>query len=69
MKHEVLRAENVDIQPESDTDTYWEQKLPIDYVEIIRRSINGVKWDTKKELYHILCEGFLINFGEEVNLL
>lgn len=39
--------------------------MPNDYKEIITRSKDTVKWTTKKELYFILREGFLINNGEE----
>ncbi|XP_076935894.1 putative F-box protein PP2-B12 isoform X2 [Bidens hawaiensis] len=65
VEHEVLTNDEVDMQPIPDTETYWEQKLPIDYEEIIKLSKDGVQWKTKKELYHILSEGFLINSGEE----
>ncbi|KAI7752516.1 hypothetical protein M8C21_015867 [Ambrosia artemisiifolia] len=65
VEHEVLTDDQVDIQPLSDTETYWEQKLPIDYKEIIKLSKDSVQWRTMKELYNILCEGLLINGGKE----
>ncbi|CAI9304399.1 unnamed protein product [Lactuca saligna] len=47
-------------------DTYWEQKLPCDYKDIIRLAKDShVQWTTKKELYSILCKGILINNGDE----
>ncbi|KAD4178565.1 hypothetical protein E3N88_27156 [Mikania micrantha] len=63
VEDEVLRVEDVDMKPESDTEENWKQKLPIDYEEIVRW--HSVQWRTMKELYYILCEGFLINDGKE----
>ncbi|KAI3690338.1 hypothetical protein L2E82_48329 [Cichorium intybus] len=62
---EVLEDEEVDLQTMSDSDTYWEQKLPKDWKEIIKWSKENLQWSTKKELYSILCKGFPINDGEE----
>ncbi|KAL4565078.1 hypothetical protein LXL04_029161 [Taraxacum kok-saghyz] len=56
-----LEDGEVDIQE----DTYWEQKLPSDYGEIIKWSNDSFQWRTKKELYSILCEGFPIKNGEQ----
>ncbi|KAJ0944853.1 putative protein kinase RLK-Pelle-CrRLK1L-1 family [Helianthus annuus] len=67
VEHEVLRDENVDMRSISDSETYWEQKLPTDYEDIIKWSKDGVQWRTKKELYYILHKGLLIKDGEEVN--
>ncbi|CAH1427409.1 unnamed protein product [Lactuca virosa] len=54
VQHELLlENEEVDLQ----TDTYWEQKLPSDYEDIIKKSKNCVEWTTKKELYSILRKG------------
>ncbi|KAM0070254.1 putative phloem protein [Helianthus debilis subsp. tardiflorus] len=62
--HKVLE-DKVDMQPIPDADdTCWEKKLPKDYQDIIKWSTDGIRWTTKKELYYILCEGFLINNGE-----
>ncbi|XP_042758547.1 receptor-like protein kinase FERONIA isoform X2 [Lactuca sativa] len=60
VEHQLLENEEVDM-PE----TYWEQKLPSDYEDIIKWSKYNVQQATKKELYSILCQGFLINNGEE----
>ncbi|KAK1418151.1 hypothetical protein QVD17_27290 [Tagetes erecta] len=63
---EVLDDKNVDMQPISDVDLDWEQRLPNDYEEIVNWSEDGVRWTTKKELYYLLCKGFQINnFNEE----
>ncbi|KAI3690235.1 hypothetical protein L2E82_48212 [Cichorium intybus] len=63
VEDEVLEDAKVDTQPISDTD--WEQKLPIDWEEIIKWSKDSLQWTTKKELYSILLKGFLIKDGEE----
>ncbi|KAL7587440.1 hypothetical protein Lser_V15G40498 [Lactuca serriola] len=65
VEHEVLNDENMDMQSRSHSDTYWEQKLPKDCEEIIMWSKDRVSWTTKKELYSILCKGFLINDAKE----
>ncbi|KAI3756186.1 hypothetical protein L1987_56002 [Smallanthus sonchifolius] len=67
VEHEVLPDDKIDMQliSESDTETCWEQKLPSDYEDIIKRSKDRVKWKTKKDLYSIFCKGFLISYGEE----
>ncbi|XP_022031282.1 F-box protein At2g02240-like [Helianthus annuus] len=62
MEHEVLMDDMQTIS-ESD-DTYWENKLPNDYDDIIKWSKDDVKWTTKKELYSILCKGFLMSNGQ-----
>ncbi|KAI3707828.1 hypothetical protein L2E82_36689 [Cichorium intybus] len=73
-----LRVEGIEFRPiarvehQEDTevdmpDTYWEQKLPSDYKDIIKRSKYIVQWTTKKELYSILCKGFPVNDGEVNN--
>ncbi|CAH1445239.1 unnamed protein product [Lactuca virosa] len=58
--HQLLEDEKVDM-PE----TYWEQRLPSDYEDILKSYKNSAQWTTKKELYSILCKGFPINNGEE----
>ncbi|KAI3500220.1 hypothetical protein L1887_36038 [Cichorium endivia] len=65
VQHQVLEDEEVDTQNISHSDTYWEQKLPTDYEDIIKWSKDSLQWTTKKDLYSILCEGFPINNGEE----
>ncbi|CAH1427533.1 unnamed protein product [Lactuca virosa] len=65
VEHEVLMDMEVDIPTISDSETYWEQKLPGDYEEIIKWSKDRVKWTTKKELYSILCKGFPIQDCKE----
>ncbi|PWA86753.1 protein kinase domain, Nitrogen network kinase 1, Phloem protein 2-like protein [Artemisia annua] len=52
-----------DIETISDSDTYWEQKIPNDYEETLKLSKVSLKWKTKEELYSILCKGFLLDNG------
>ncbi|KAJ9537574.1 hypothetical protein OSB04_030307 [Centaurea solstitialis] len=59
VEYEVLKDEEVDMQPTLSID--WEQKLPNDYEQIVTWSKRSLKWKTKKELYHLFCEGFLVN--------
>ncbi|KAJ9537573.1 hypothetical protein OSB04_030306 [Centaurea solstitialis] len=60
VKNDVLEDETVDhIQPTLSVD--WEQKLPNDYEKIIKWSKHRLGWTTKKELYHLFCQGFLTN--------
>ncbi|KAD7477679.1 hypothetical protein E3N88_00815 [Mikania micrantha] len=65
VEDETLEDEKVDMQPNLNLDTFWEQKLPLDYEEILKWLKDEVKWTTKKELYFLLCEGFPINNGQE----
>ncbi|KAL4586752.1 hypothetical protein LXL04_011396 [Taraxacum kok-saghyz] len=58
---QVLEEEDANTHP----DTYWEQKLPNDWKKILNSSKDSVQWTTHKELYSILCKGFLINSGEK----
>ncbi|KAI7743870.1 hypothetical protein M8C21_030319 [Ambrosia artemisiifolia] len=53
------------VQPILDSDSNWEDKVPIDYEDIIKLSKNSMQWTTKKELYSIFRKGFLINDGQE----
>ncbi|KAJ0716154.1 putative phloem protein [Helianthus annuus] len=53
------------MQPISDSDANWEEKLPTDYKDIIKRSKNSVQWTTKEEAYSMMCRGFLIDDGEK----
>ncbi|KAK9050801.1 hypothetical protein SSX86_030226 [Deinandra increscens subsp. villosa] len=62
---EFQPEKNVHMQPISDKDTYWKQKLPHDYEDIIKWSKDSLRWGTMKDLYSIFCRGFLINDGEE----
>ncbi|KAJ9537979.1 hypothetical protein OSB04_030712 [Centaurea solstitialis] len=55
----------VDMLPLSDSNLDWEQKLPNDYEEIINWSKCCLEWTTKKQLYSLLCKGFLIINSEE----
>ncbi|KAJ0859260.1 putative protein kinase RLK-Pelle-CrRLK1L-1 family [Helianthus annuus] len=45
----------------SDSDVEWEEKLPADYEDIMKRSENSVQWTTKEEAYAIIHKGFLIS--------
>ncbi|KAJ9536933.1 hypothetical protein OSB04_029666 [Centaurea solstitialis] len=40
-------------------DAYWEKKLPKDYQHYVYMSNNYLHYTTKKELYFLLCDGFL----------
>ncbi|KAK9077819.1 hypothetical protein SSX86_006157 [Deinandra increscens subsp. villosa] len=62
VEHELLEDDMQTIS-ESD-DTNWEKNLPDDYDDIIKWSKDDVKWTTKKELYSILCKGFLMRNGQ-----
>nr|GEW51367.1 protein kinase-like domain, phloem protein 2-like protein [Tanacetum cinerariifolium] len=68
MEDQVLEDDKVeDIQPilDSDSDTYWGQKMPNDCEKILKLSKHSVDGKTKKELYSMLCQGFLIDNGEQ----
>nr|GEX69691.1 protein kinase-like domain, phloem protein 2-like protein [Tanacetum cinerariifolium] len=54
-----------DSNSDSDSDTYWEQKIPNDYEEILKLSKDRVRWTTKKELYSIFCRGLLLDKGQQ----
>ncbi|GKA16009.1 kinase-like domain, phloem protein 2-like protein [Tanacetum coccineum] len=53
---------------DSESDTYWEQKFPNDYEEILNFSKDSLMWTTKKELNtfsHRVPDRQLVNrFGE-----
>ncbi|KAL8238961.1 hypothetical protein R6Q59_015528 [Mikania micrantha] len=49
----------------SDSDAYWEEKLPTDYEDIMKWSTDIMQWTTKKEAYSIIHKGFLIDDGEK----
>ncbi|KAL8209952.1 hypothetical protein R6Q57_006684 [Mikania cordata] len=49
----------------SDSDAYWEEKLPTDYEDIMKWSTDIMQWTTKKEAYSIIRKGFLIDDGEK----
>ncbi|MFS7950688.1 putative phloem protein [Helianthus anomalus] len=51
-------------QPISDSDANWEQKLPVDYENIMKRSKNSVQYATKKEAYEIMRKGFLVTYDK-----
>nr|GEZ10660.1 protein kinase-like domain, phloem protein 2-like protein [Tanacetum cinerariifolium] len=59
------KVENIQTISDSESDTFWEQKFPNDYEEILNLSKESLMWTTKKELYSILRRGFLINNGQE----
>nr|GEV84489.1 hypothetical protein [Tanacetum cinerariifolium] len=62
VEDQVLADDKVeDMQTISDSDTYWKEKLPNDYEEILKMSKDKVEWTTKKEIYSILRKGFLID--------
>ncbi|KAI3505408.1 hypothetical protein L1887_27537 [Cichorium endivia] len=61
VEHQVLEDEDADMQTISDSDTYWEQKLPSNYEDMIKRSNESQQWATKKELYSIFRKGFPVS--------
>ncbi|KAD0793410.1 hypothetical protein E3N88_43707 [Mikania micrantha] len=62
MEKEEHKDENQSI---SDSDAYWEEKLPADYEDIMKWSTDILQWTTKKEAYSIIRKGFLIDDGEK----
>ncbi|KAJ9566729.1 hypothetical protein OSB04_002695 [Centaurea solstitialis] len=52
--------DTLDMLPISDLSVDWEQKMPNDYEEIINWLEYCLTWTTRKELYSLLCKGFLI---------
>ncbi|PWA77382.1 protein kinase domain, Nitrogen network kinase 1, Phloem protein 2-like protein [Artemisia annua] len=65
VEDQVSKVENIRTISDSESDTYWEQKFPNDFEEILNLSKYSLMWTTKKELYSILRRGFLINNGQE----
>ncbi|KAI3505409.1 hypothetical protein L1887_27538 [Cichorium endivia] len=61
VEHQVLEDEDADMQTISDSDTYWEQKLPSNHQDMIKWSDESQQWETKKELYSIFRKGFPVN--------
>ncbi|PWA41314.1 protein kinase domain, Nitrogen network kinase 1, Phloem protein 2-like protein [Artemisia annua] len=59
------KVENVQTVSDSESDTYWEQKLTHDYEEILNLSKDSLQWTKKKELYSILRRGFLIDNDQQ----
>ncbi|KAM0070281.1 putative protein kinase RLK-Pelle-LRR-VIII-1 family [Helianthus debilis subsp. tardiflorus] len=49
----------------SDSDANWEEKMPVDYEDIMKRSKNSLQWTTKEEAYSIIRKGFLTNDDEK----
>ncbi|MFS7928178.1 putative phloem protein [Helianthus anomalus] len=76
--NDVLQVEGIEFQPlenvehidekqlisDSDSDANWEEKLPVDYEDIMKRSKSSLQWTTKEEAYSIICKGFLISDDE-----
>ncbi|KAF5774366.1 putative protein kinase RLK-Pelle-CrRLK1L-1 family [Helianthus annuus] len=57
-------VENIDekkLLSDSDSDANWEEKLPVDYEDIRKRSKNSLQLKTKEDAYSIICKGFLIS--------
>ncbi|PWA80173.1 Helicase, C-terminal [Artemisia annua] len=60
--HEMAEDQNnLDMQLMIYLDTYWENKLPKDYANLIKLSDDSIQWTTKENLYDVLREGFLID--------
>ncbi|PWA73047.1 protein kinase-like domain, Phloem protein 2-like protein [Artemisia annua] len=57
----LLISDEKDI--DNDDDEYWEKKLPDGYQHYIEMSDKPLNHTTKKELYFLLCEGFLADNG------
>ncbi|XP_076959247.1 uncharacterized protein LOC143635252 isoform X1 [Bidens hawaiensis] len=62
---EFQPEKNAHMQPMSHKETYWKEKLPADYEDIIKWSKDGVRWETTKDLYYIFRRGVLLDDGEE----
>ena len=62
------KVENIQTISDSESNTYWEQKLPNDYEEVLKLSTYNPQWTTKKELYSILRRGFITDYGQQVYL-
>ncbi|CAI9304508.1 unnamed protein product [Lactuca saligna] len=52
-------------RPRSGLDTELEQKMILDYMDLIRLSKDNLQWTTKKDFYFLLRKGFLIHEGEK----
>ncbi|XP_071725607.1 F-box protein VBF-like [Rutidosis leptorrhynchoides] len=54
-------------EDDSEDESFWERKLPIDYQHLIKlsRDTTIMRFKTYKELYSILCKGFLVKGGLE----
>ncbi|KAM0070238.1 putative phloem protein [Helianthus debilis subsp. tardiflorus] len=75
---DYLKVEGIEFQPlenvehidekqfisDSDSDANWEENLPVDYQDIMKRSKNSLQWTTKEEAYSIIRKGFLISDDE-----
>ncbi|KAM0070251.1 putative protein kinase RLK-Pelle-CrRLK1L-1 family [Helianthus debilis subsp. tardiflorus] len=73
---DYLQVEGIEFQPLenvehieekqliSDSDANWEEKLLVDYQDIMKRSKNSLQWTTKEEAYSIIYKGFLISDDE-----
>ncbi|GJV23344.1 kinase-like domain, phloem protein 2-like protein [Tanacetum coccineum] len=59
------KVESIQTISDSASDTYWEQKFPDEYEEIINLSKDSLRWTTKKELYSIFRRGFLLGNGQQ----
>ncbi|GJV49674.1 hypothetical protein Tco_1439886 [Tanacetum coccineum] len=59
------KVENIQTISDSESDTYWEQKFPNDYEEILNLSKDSLIWTTEKELHSVLRRGFLIDNGQQ----
>ncbi|KVH91677.1 Concanavalin A-like lectin/glucanase, subgroup [Cynara cardunculus var. scolymus] len=70
VEYETEEKKKVNIQSMSNvSNTDWEQKFPIDYIDLIKLSKTTIQWTTKEELYSVLRQGFLIDNGEKKRLM
>ncbi|XP_076909266.1 putative F-box protein PP2-B2 [Bidens hawaiensis] len=53
------------MQPISNQDTYWKDKLPVDYEDMIKWSKYDLQCETTEDLYNTFCRGFSLNDGEQ----
>ncbi|MFS7928226.1 putative protein kinase RLK-Pelle-CrRLK1L-1 family [Helianthus anomalus] len=74
----IISVEGIEFQPlenvehiddkqtisDSDSDANWEEKLPTDYADIMKLSRKRLWWRTKREVYSIMCRGFLISYDK-----
>nr|XP_043629167.1 uncharacterized protein LOC122600506 isoform X2 [Erigeron canadensis] len=66
MHKEIKKSESLLISDENDKDDdlYWEKKLPNNYSQYIEISNKDLHYTSKKELYLLLCKGFLAYGGK-----
>ncbi|XAR49165.1 hypothetical protein NMG60_11032259 [Bertholletia excelsa] len=49
----------------ADSDVAWDRLLPLDYLDVIARSVAPLEYSSKKELFHRLCSPLVIDGGRK----